>query len=45
MLDTPRTANVARTARDYFYRAIAMFEEMKAVPDIARTKAALESLD
>jgi len=32
-------------ARAYFSRALVMFEEMKAVPDMARTQAALESLD
>jgi hypothetical protein len=32
------------SARDYFSRALAMFEEMKAVPDITRTQAALASL-
>jgi tetratricopeptide (TPR) repeat protein len=32
-------------ARDYFARALVSFEEMKAVPDMARTQAALESLD
>ena len=32
-------------ARDYFLRALAAFEEMGAVPDMARTQAALESLD
>ena len=32
-------------ARDYFSRALATFEEMKAVPDAARTRAALESLN
>jgi hypothetical protein len=32
-------------ARSYFSRAEAMFEEMKAVPDMARTRTALESLD
>ena len=31
-------------ARDYFSRAYAAFEEMGAVPDMTRTKAALESL-
>ena len=33
------------SARDYFSHALASFEEMKAVPDMARTRAALESLD
>lgn len=32
-------------ARDYFSRALASFKEMKAVPDMARTQAALASLD
>lgn len=32
-------------ARGYFTRALASFEEMKAAPDMARTRAALESLD
>jgi tetratricopeptide (TPR) repeat protein len=32
-------------ARDYFSRALVVFEEMKAVPDAARTRAALESLN
>jgi len=32
-------------ARDYFSRALATFEEIGAVPDMARTQAALESLD
>jgi tetratricopeptide (TPR) repeat protein len=32
-------------ARDYFSRALAAFEEIGAVPDMARTQAALESLD
>jgi tetratricopeptide (TPR) repeat protein len=32
-------------ARDYFSRALAMFEEIGAVPDVTRTQAALESLD
>jgi tetratricopeptide (TPR) repeat protein len=32
-------------ALDYFSRALAMFEEMQAVPDIERTQAALASLD
>ena len=32
-------------ARDYFSRAHAMFDAMKAVPDMTRTQAALESLD
>ena len=31
-------------ARDYFSRALAEYEEIGAVPDIARTRAALESL-
>lgn len=31
-------------AGDYFSRAMAMFEVMKAVPDLARTEAALASL-
>jgi tetratricopeptide (TPR) repeat protein len=31
-------------AGDYFARALVSFEEMKAVPDMARTQAALESL-
>jgi tetratricopeptide (TPR) repeat protein len=31
--------------RAYFSRALAAFEEMKAIPDIARTQAALASLD
>lgn len=33
------------SARDYFSHAMASFEEMKAVPDMARTRAALDSLD
>lgn len=33
------------SARDYFSHALASFEEMKAVPDMVRTRAALESLD
>ena len=32
-------------ARDYFSRALAAFEEIAAAPDMARTQAALESLD
>ena len=32
-------------ARDYFSRALAVFEEMKAVADVARTQTTLESLD
>jgi tetratricopeptide (TPR) repeat protein len=32
-------------ARDYFSRALAAFEEMKAVPDAARTRVALEGLN
>ena len=32
-------------ARGYYTQALASFEEMKAVPDINRTLAALESLD
>ena len=32
-------------ARDYFSLALAAFEEIGAVPDMARTQAALESLD
>lgn len=32
----------AARARDYFTRALAAFEEMRAVPDVARTHAALE---
>ena len=32
-------------ARNYFSHALAMFEEMKAVPDMARTRAALKTLD
>lgn len=32
-------------ARDYFSGALAAFEEMGALPDVARTQAALESLD
>jgi tetratricopeptide (TPR) repeat protein len=32
-------------ARDYFSRALASFKEMKTVPDMARTQAALASLD
>jgi len=32
-------------ARDYFSRALATFEEMRAVPDAARVRAALEALD
>ena len=31
-------------ARDYFSRALAAFEEIGAVPDAARTKAALETI-
>jgi tetratricopeptide (TPR) repeat protein len=31
-------------AHDYFSRALAAFEEMKAAPDAARTRVALESL-
>ncbi len=31
-------------ARDYFSRALATFEEMRAVPDAARVRAALEAL-
>ena len=33
------------SARAYFSRALAAFGEMKAMPDMARTRAALESLD
>jgi len=33
------------SARDHLSRALAMFEEMKAAPDVARTRAALESLN
>ncbi|GIK38984.1 MAG: hypothetical protein BroJett011_28170 [Chloroflexota bacterium] len=33
------------TARDYFSRALAAFEEMKAAPDAARVRAALAVLD
>ena len=36
-------ADTAR-ARDYFSRALRAFEDMKAAPDTARTRAALESL-
>ena len=32
-------------ARDYFSRTLVLFEEMKAVPDAARTRAALEALN
>ena len=32
-------------ARGYFSRALTAFEEMGALPDMTRTKAALESLD
>ncbi len=32
-------------ARDYFSRALAAFEELGAVPDVARTQAALDSLN
>jgi tetratricopeptide (TPR) repeat protein len=32
-------------ARDYFSRALTMFEDMKAVTDMARTQAALASLE
>ena len=32
-------------ARDYFSRALVAFEEMKAVPDAARTREALRLLD
>ena len=31
-------------ARDYFSRAVMIFDEIKAAPDAARTRAALESL-
>ena len=34
----------AAKARDYFTRARMMFEEMHAVPDVARTQVALENL-
>jgi tetratricopeptide (TPR) repeat protein len=34
----------AATARDYFTRALAAFEAMRAAPDAARTRAALERL-
>ncbi len=33
------------TARDYFSRALAAFEEMKAAPDAARMRAVLAGLD
>lgn len=33
------------SARNYFNRALASFEEMNAAPDVARTQAALNSLD
>jgi hypothetical protein len=32
-------------ARDYFSRALAAFEDMKAAPDAARVRAALETLN
>ena len=32
-------------ARDYYSRALFVFQEMQATPDAARTRAALESLD
>ncbi len=35
----------AAAARDYFSRALAAFEAMKAAPDAARVRAALEALD
>jgi tetratricopeptide (TPR) repeat protein len=35
----------ATAARDYFSRALVAFEEMKAAPDAARVRAALEALD
>lgn len=35
----------AAKARDYFTRALAAFEEMRAAPDAARTRAALETLE
>ena len=31
-------------ARDFFTRAIELFEEMQATPDVLRTRAALEAL-
>lgn len=33
------------TARDYYSRALTAFEEMKAVPDAARVRAALAALN
>jgi hypothetical protein len=32
-------------ARDYFSQALVAFEDMKAAPDVARVRAALEALD
>ena len=32
-------------ARNYYLRALSAFEEIGAAPDVARTQAALESLD
>ncbi len=43
--DLARTRQALDEARDYFARALAMFEEMKATPDAARTRVALESMN
>ncbi|MGH2523388.1 MAG: tetratricopeptide repeat protein, partial [Anaerolineales bacterium] len=32
-------------AQDYFLRALARFEELRAAPDAARTRAALQTLE
>ena len=35
----------AANSCDYFSRALVIFEEIKAIPDMARTRSALESLN
>ncbi len=39
-----RAQGNAAAARDYFSRALVAFEEMRAIPDLARTRAAMEKM-
>ncbi len=45
LADLARTRGEPALARDYYSRALTMFEDMAALPDVARTQDALEGLD
>jgi tetratricopeptide (TPR) repeat protein len=44
LAELAQAQNDIAQARDYFSRALVAFEEIKAAPDAARTRAALETL-